>query len=203
MSHPYRHGGPELCWWCIQGRHMGSPAQWWWCWLVRLAGQPVNTNLCEWLWWSITAFNLINTYLSPSRYVSHFISYLTYRGEVMNGGFGLLLDGSEEAAKRARLMLNWDVSNGVRVQREEQHDGFQTHWLFTKCWKLQMIAVWLWSVSVCAAGGSPLLVWKLQRLWDHPAHHGGEQAAACHHALSCAGWVRAGPCPAGLTSTLG
>uniref|UniRef100_A0A8D3EBP5 urocanate hydratase n=1 Tax=Scophthalmus maximus TaxID=52904 RepID=A0A8D3EBP5_SCOMX len=34
-------------------------------------------------------------------------------GEVMNGGFGLLLDGSEEAAKRASLMLNWDVSNGV------------------------------------------------------------------------------------------
>lgn len=36
------------------------------------------------------------------------------RGEVINGGFGLLLDGSEEAATRARLMLNWDVSNGVR-----------------------------------------------------------------------------------------
>jgi urocanate hydratase len=36
------------------------------------------------------------------------------RGEVMNGGFGLLLDGTEEAAKRASLMLNWDVSNGVR-----------------------------------------------------------------------------------------
>uniref|UniRef100_A0A8C7FFP4 Urocanate hydratase n=1 Tax=Oncorhynchus kisutch TaxID=8019 RepID=A0A8C7FFP4_ONCKI len=35
-------------------------------------------------------------------------------GEVMNGGFGLLLDGTEEAAKRASLMLNWDVSNGVR-----------------------------------------------------------------------------------------
>ncbi|KAI5109487.1 urocanate hydratase [Silurus meridionalis] len=34
-------------------------------------------------------------------------------GEVMNGGFGLVLDGSEEAAKRARMMLNWDVSNGV------------------------------------------------------------------------------------------
>ena len=32
----------------------------------------------------------------------------------MNGGFGLVLDGSEEAAKRASLMLNWDVSNGVR-----------------------------------------------------------------------------------------
>lgn len=32
----------------------------------------------------------------------------------MNGGFGLVLDGSEEAAGRARMMLNWDVSNGVR-----------------------------------------------------------------------------------------
>ncbi|KAL1272623.1 hypothetical protein QQF64_028485 [Cirrhinus molitorella] len=34
-------------------------------------------------------------------------------GEVMNGGFGLVLDGSEEAGQRAKLMLNWDVSNGV------------------------------------------------------------------------------------------
>merc|ERR1712003_40002 len=34
-------------------------------------------------------------------------------GEVINGGFGLLLDGSNEAADRARTMLNWDVSNGV------------------------------------------------------------------------------------------
>ena len=34
-------------------------------------------------------------------------------GEVVNGGFGLVLDGSEEAAGRARSMLGWDVSNGV------------------------------------------------------------------------------------------
>lgn len=34
-------------------------------------------------------------------------------GEVMNGGFGLLLDGTEDAHYRATLMLNWDVSNGV------------------------------------------------------------------------------------------
>ncbi|XP_066553776.1 urocanate hydratase [Amia ocellicauda] len=34
-------------------------------------------------------------------------------GEVINGGFGLVLDGSEEAGRRARTMLNWDVSNGV------------------------------------------------------------------------------------------
>ncbi|GBN90562.1 Urocanate hydratase, partial [Araneus ventricosus] len=34
-------------------------------------------------------------------------------GEVMNGGFGLLLDGSEEAECRARQVLHWDVLNGV------------------------------------------------------------------------------------------
>ncbi|XP_004068534.1 urocanate hydratase [Oryzias latipes] len=34
-------------------------------------------------------------------------------GEVINGGFGLVLDGSEDAANRASLMLSWDVSNGV------------------------------------------------------------------------------------------
>lgn len=34
---------------------------------------------------------------------------------MINGGFGLVLDGSEEAGQRARLMLNWDVSNGVSI----------------------------------------------------------------------------------------
>ena len=34
-------------------------------------------------------------------------------GEVVNGGFGLVLDGSEAAARRAQQMLCWDVSNGV------------------------------------------------------------------------------------------
>ena len=34
-------------------------------------------------------------------------------GEVINGGFGLLLDGSEEAAERARKMLFFDVNNGI------------------------------------------------------------------------------------------
>lgn len=29
------------------------------------------------------------------------------------GGFGLVLDGTEEAAKRAREMLFWDVTNGL------------------------------------------------------------------------------------------
>ena len=43
----------------------------------------------------------------------------------MNGGFGLVLDGSEEAAKRASLMLNWDVSNGVRLYRKGLLGGLE------------------------------------------------------------------------------
>jgi hypothetical protein len=35
------------------------------------------------------------------------------RGEVINGGFGLVLDGTAEAEQKARMMLSWDVSNGV------------------------------------------------------------------------------------------
>lgn len=34
-------------------------------------------------------------------------------GEVINGGFGMVLDGSEESAKRLRSMLHWDVNNGI------------------------------------------------------------------------------------------
>jgi urocanate hydratase len=34
-------------------------------------------------------------------------------GEVINGGFGLLLDGSEEASQRLKNMLFYDVNNGI------------------------------------------------------------------------------------------
>ena len=34
-------------------------------------------------------------------------------GEVMNGGFGMLLDGSVEAEKRLENMLFYDVNNGI------------------------------------------------------------------------------------------
>ena len=34
-------------------------------------------------------------------------------GEVMNGGFGLVLDGSDQSESKLRSVLNWDVSNGV------------------------------------------------------------------------------------------
>ena len=34
-------------------------------------------------------------------------------GEVINGGFGMLLDGSEDAERNLNMMLHWDVNNGV------------------------------------------------------------------------------------------
>jgi len=34
-------------------------------------------------------------------------------GEVINGGFGMTLDGSAEADRRLRMMLHWDVNNGI------------------------------------------------------------------------------------------
>jgi urocanate hydratase len=34
-------------------------------------------------------------------------------GEVINGGFGMLLDGSEDAKRKLRMMLHWDVNNGI------------------------------------------------------------------------------------------
>lgn len=34
-------------------------------------------------------------------------------GEVINGGFGMLLDGSNEADKKLKSMLLWDVNNGI------------------------------------------------------------------------------------------
>ncbi|NPD44730.1 MULTISPECIES: urocanate hydratase [unclassified Lentimicrobium] len=34
-------------------------------------------------------------------------------GEVINGGFGMLLDGSSDAERRLKSMLFWDVNNGI------------------------------------------------------------------------------------------
>jgi urocanate hydratase len=34
-------------------------------------------------------------------------------GEVINGGFGMLLDGTKRASKRLKSMLFWDVNNGI------------------------------------------------------------------------------------------
>jgi urocanate hydratase len=34
-------------------------------------------------------------------------------GEVINGGFGLVIDGTPESEKRLQMMLHWDVNNGI------------------------------------------------------------------------------------------
>jgi urocanate hydratase len=34
-------------------------------------------------------------------------------GEAINGGFGLTIDGSPEAEERLKMMLHWDVNNGI------------------------------------------------------------------------------------------
>jgi urocanate hydratase len=34
-------------------------------------------------------------------------------GEVINGGFGMVLDGSPETEEKLRMMLHWDVNNGI------------------------------------------------------------------------------------------
>ena len=34
-------------------------------------------------------------------------------GEVINGGFGLVLDGTPDSDRRLKAMLHWDVNNGI------------------------------------------------------------------------------------------
>ena len=34
-------------------------------------------------------------------------------GEVINGGFGMMLDGSKDSDRRLKSMLFWDVNNGI------------------------------------------------------------------------------------------
>ena len=44
-------------------------------------------------------------------------------GEVINGGFGLLLDGSKEADKNLKSMLHWDVNNGIARRSWARNTG--------------------------------------------------------------------------------
>ena len=44
-------------------------------------------------------------------------------GEVINGGFGMVLDGSEEADRRLELMLHWDVNNGIARRSWARNPG--------------------------------------------------------------------------------
>ncbi len=44
-------------------------------------------------------------------------------GEVINGGFGLLLDGSDDADRRLKMMLFWDVNNGIARRSWARNEG--------------------------------------------------------------------------------
>ena len=44
-------------------------------------------------------------------------------GEVINGGFGMVLDGSGDSARHIREMLFWDVNNGIARRSWARNDG--------------------------------------------------------------------------------
>ncbi len=44
-------------------------------------------------------------------------------GEVVNGGFGMVIDGSDEAARRISSMLLWDVNNGIARRSWARNKG--------------------------------------------------------------------------------
>ncbi|MFG1499728.1 urocanate hydratase [Halobacteriovorax sp. XZX-3] len=44
-------------------------------------------------------------------------------GEVINGGFGMVLDGSEDCDRRIKSMLFWDVNNGINRRSWARNEG--------------------------------------------------------------------------------
>ena len=44
-------------------------------------------------------------------------------GEVINGGFGMVIDGSEEAERHIKSMLYWDVNNGIARRGWARNDN--------------------------------------------------------------------------------
>jgi urocanate hydratase len=44
-------------------------------------------------------------------------------GEVINGGFGMLLDGSSDSERRLLSMLDWDVNNGISRRAWARNEG--------------------------------------------------------------------------------
>lgn len=44
-------------------------------------------------------------------------------GEVINGGFGMVLDGTKEADRRLEMMLYWDVNNGIARRSWARNEG--------------------------------------------------------------------------------
>jgi urocanate hydratase len=44
-------------------------------------------------------------------------------GEVINGGFGMVLDGTKDTAKKLKMMLQWDVTNGIARRSWARNEG--------------------------------------------------------------------------------
>jgi urocanate hydratase len=44
-------------------------------------------------------------------------------GEVINGGFGMVLDGTKDAEKKLVMMLGWDVNNGIARRSWARNEG--------------------------------------------------------------------------------
>src|SRR5699024_6340372 len=44
-------------------------------------------------------------------------------GEVINGGFGMILDGTKQAETKLRSMLFWDVNNGIARRSWARNPG--------------------------------------------------------------------------------
>lgn len=44
-------------------------------------------------------------------------------GEVINGGFGMMIDGGEDSARHIREMLFWDVNNGIARRSWARNEG--------------------------------------------------------------------------------
>ncbi|MBQ2488436.1 MAG: urocanate hydratase [Bacteroidales bacterium] len=44
-------------------------------------------------------------------------------GEVINGGFGMVIDGSDDSDRRLRSMLFWDVNNGISRRSWARNEG--------------------------------------------------------------------------------
>jgi urocanate hydratase len=44
-------------------------------------------------------------------------------GEVINGGFGMVLDGTEDTTEKLKMMLYWDVNNGIARRSWARNEG--------------------------------------------------------------------------------
>ena len=44
-------------------------------------------------------------------------------GEVINGGFGMVLEGDKDSERRLRSMLHWDVNNGIARRSWARNPG--------------------------------------------------------------------------------